>query len=173
MISSSDLALGISLRMANDGDRLFLEQTYREARPELDLIDCERDYVELVKEQQMTALQEGIGDKYPNSVKFIIEKARHAIGAVVVNFGHNDLRVVFLACVPSARGFGYGRAALHGIQLAAEKTNLPVTLVALHSNPGSKRIYLEAGFRVAETSPIADLLVWYPGGSAPGTVLRA
>lgn len=167
MISSSDLGLGISLRVANDGDRLFLEQTYREARPELDLIDRERDYVELVKAQQLTALREGMGDKYPNSVKFIIEKARHPIGAVVVNFGHNDLRVVFLACSPGARGHGYGRAALHGIQLAAEKTNLPVTLVVMHSNPGGKRVYLEAGFRVAETNPIADLLVWYPGGGAP------
>ncbi len=167
MISSSDLSLGISLRVANDGDRLFLEQTYRDARPELDLIDRERDYVEVVKAQQLTALREGMGDKYPNSVKFIIEKARHAIGAVVVNFGHNDLRVVFLACIPSARGFGYGRAALHGIQMAAETTNLPVSLVALHSNPGSKRVYLEAGFRVAETSPVADLLVWYPGGATP------
>lgn len=166
MISSSDLALGISLRVATSGDRLFLEQTYRDARPELDLIDRDADFVEMVHRQQMSVLQEGMGERYPNGVKFIIEKAGHAVGAVVVNFGHNDVRVAFLACIPAARGLGYGRAALHGIQMAAAKTNLPVTLSVMNTNTGGKRVYFEAGFQVAETHPVADLLIWYPGGRA-------
>lgn len=168
MISASSLALGISLRMANDGDLAFLATVYQDARPDLDLIDREPDFLHLVREQQYQAHQQGSGDKYPNAVKFIIEKAQHGVGALVVDFGHNEVRVLFLACIKAARGFGYGKAVLEGVQHAAAQNNCPVTRVLPNGSPADRKLHLELGFQVVETHPAADLLMWYPGArSAP------
>jgi hypothetical protein len=39
----------------------------------------------------------------------------------------------------------------------------PVAVVVWRSNPQAKRVYLELGFHVEESQPLAERLVWYPG----------
>lgn len=151
------------MRPASAGDKPFMETLYRSARPDLQLIDGEPDLIETVIAQQYDAQLQGAGETYPNAMHFIIEKTRHSIGALVVDFGHNEVRVIYVAFSVAARGFGYGKAILQGVQQAAASTNCPVAAVVWHNNPGAKRIYLELGFQVEESQLLAERLVWYPG----------
>ena len=91
------------------------------------------------------------------------EKTQAAVGALVVDFGHNEVRVIYVAFILAARGFGYGKAVLRGVQQAAAKVQCPVAVVVWHNNPGARRIYLELGFQVEESQLMADRMVWYPG----------
>ena len=154
---------GITVRPAVANDQLFLESLYRSARPDLQYIDGESDLIETVIAQQYHAHTQGAGEKYPNAMHFVVEKTQHNIGALVVDFGHNEVRVVYVAFIPAARGFGYGKAVLQGVQKAATSTQCPVAVVVWHNNPGAKRIYLELGFKVEESQLMADRMIWYPG----------
>ena len=164
--SSSTMPVGISLRHATANDQPFLEMLYRSARADLQFIDGGPELVETVIAQQLNAQVLGTGETFPNAMHFIIEKTQHSVGALIVDFGHNEVRVVYVAFVPAARGFGYGKAILQGVQQAAASTNCPVAVVVWHNNPGAKRIYLELGFQLEESQLLADRLVWYPGASA-------
>jgi ribosomal protein S18 acetylase RimI-like enzyme len=164
--SSSAMPIGISLRHATVNDQPFLAMLYRSARPELQFIDGGPELVETVIAQQFNAQVQGAGETYPNAMHFIIEKTQHSVGALIVDFGPNEVRVIYVAFLPIVRGFGYGKAILQGVQQAAASSNCPVAVVVWHNNPGAKRIYLELGFKVEESQLLADRLVWYPGAPA-------
>lgn len=163
LTSSSAMPAGISLRPATVGDQPFLATLYRSARPDLQFIDGEPEFVEIVIAQQYAAHAQGTGEEYPNAMHFVIEKTQTAVGALVVDFGHNEVRVIYIAFIAVARGFGYGKAVLRGVQQAASQVQCPVVVVVWHNNPGAKRIYLELGFQVEESELMADRMVWYPG----------
>jgi ribosomal protein S18 acetylase RimI-like enzyme len=163
LTSSSAMPAGISLRPATVGDQPFLATLYRSARPDLQFIDGEPEFVETVIAQQYAAHAQGTGEEYPNAMHFVIEKTQAAVGALVVDFGHNEVRVIYIAFTTTARGFGYGKAVLRGVQQAASQVQCPVVVVVWHNNPGAKRIYLELGFQVEESELMADRMVWYPG----------
>lgn len=163
---ASSMPLGISLRPAMQSDQPFLESLYRSSRPDLQLIDGEQEFIETVVAQQRNVMEQGTGNNFPNAMHFIIEKTLHSIGALVVDFGPNEVRVLYIAVIPAARGFGYGKAVLQGVLKAAGENHAPVAVVVWRSNPGAKKIYLELGFKVEESEPAAERMIWYPGTPA-------
>jgi ribosomal protein S18 acetylase RimI-like enzyme len=164
--SASSMPDGISVRPAQSGDKPFLETLYHSARGDLGLIQGEADMVQNVRELQYRVLQEGAGNEFPNAMHFVIEKVSERVGGLIVDFGHNEVRVVYLAFIPQARGLGYGRAVLQGVQKAAATAGSPVTVTVWHNNPDAKRHYLALGFKVEESTAVADRMVWYPTSDA-------
>ena len=153
---------GLSLRPAVTADRGFLETLYRASRPELELLDGD-DQREQVFTQQYGTFATGAGDNYPEAIHFVIEKAATSIGSVVVDFGHNEVRIVYLAFIPAARGKGFGSEVVRGMQAAAERVRSPLVAVVWRSNPQARQVYLDLGFSVQETQLVAERLIWYPG----------
>jgi len=96
-------------------------------------------------------------------MSFIIEKAGDRIGGLVIDFGHDEIRVPYLAFSPAARGKGYGKGLRSGIVQAAGVLGKPVRVMVLHGKSAARQIHLDLGFQVEETSPIAASMVWYPG----------
>lgn len=162
MSNLSSLADGIGMRPAKPSDEPFLQGLYQSSRVDLQWIDGEADLIDTVITNQYQVQQAGVGNQYPNAMQLIIEKTGSAIGAVTVDFGHNEVRLIYLALVSAVRGRGYGTVVLQGIQRAAQQVASPVTVVVWRNNPQARRLYLELGFRVEEAQPAADLLVWYP-----------
>lgn len=163
LTGASSMSHGISLRPATTNDQSFIELLYRSARPDLQFIDGGPELVETVISHQYDTQMQGTGENYPNAMHFIIEKALHCIGALIVDFGPNEVRVIYVAFIPAARGFGYGKAILQGVQQAAVSSHCPVAAIVWRNNVSAKRIYLELGFQVEESQLIADRMVWYPG----------
>lgn len=161
--SGSSLGGGISIRPARTNDGPFLETLYMSARPELQLIDADPELIEAVVAQQYQSLQTGAGTEYPNAMHYVIEKTATPVGSLVVDFGHNEVRVVYLAFIPVARGRGYGRTVLQGVQQAAAQVQCPVATVVWRSNPLARQHYIALGFQVEEAGVAAERLVWYPG----------
>lgn len=97
---------GLVVRPSRETDSTFLQTLYHSARPDLQLIDGERDQVEDVIAQQFRVQDLGLGEHFPNAMHYVVEKLGTPIGALVTDFGHNEIRVLYLAFIPAARGKG-------------------------------------------------------------------
>lgn len=155
---------GLGMRPATAADAPFLETLYRSARPDLQHAGGgDREVVDSVMAQQYRTLMAGTEQHYPNAMHFVVERQGQSIGAVIVDFGANEVRVVYLALVPAARGRDYGKVLMQGIQQAATKAHCPVAVTVWRNNPQARRFYAELGFVVDETHAAAERMVWYPG----------
>ncbi|SMQ27791.1 Ribosomal protein S18 acetylase RimI [Pseudomonas helmanticensis] len=155
-------AEGLVVRPARATDGPFLQSLYQAARPDLQWIDGEQEQVQQVIAQQFQVQEQGMGENYPNAMHYVVEKLGSHIGALSTDFGANEIRVLYLAFIPQARGQGYGRAVLQGVQKAAQQIRCPVATVVWTRNPHARRHYLALGFAVEESNPAAERLVWYP-----------
>ncbi|MBX9349327.1 GNAT family N-acetyltransferase [Chromobacterium vaccinii] len=162
----SSLCPSLSLRPARQADAPCIDRIYRSARPDLQWINGDAELIDTVQRQQLQVLQQGTGQNYPNAMHFIVEKARGAVGAVMVDFGPNEVRIIFLAMLPEARGQGYGKAVLQGLQQAAKQVGAPLAAVVWHNNGEARRVYQSLGFVLEEAGAMADKLVWHPDGRA-------
>lgn len=156
------LALGLAVRPSRSSDGLFLQGLYRSARADLQWIDGEQALVEEVIAQQFQVQEKGMDEHFPGALHYVIEKLGTPIGALSADFGPNEIRVLYLAFIPAARGQGFGRAVLQGVQRAATQVLCPVTTVVWASNPHARQHYLALGFRVEEQTHAAQRLAWYP-----------
>jgi ribosomal protein S18 acetylase RimI-like enzyme len=161
--NDSAMSDGLVVRPSRPTDGPFLQSLYRSARSDLQWIDGEQEQVEQVIAQQFQIQERGAGENFPGAMHYVIEKLGTAIGALTTDFGPNEIRVLYLAFIPAARGRGYGRTVLQGVQKAAEQVRCPVATVVWASNPHARRHYLALGFQVEEANPAAERLVWYPG----------
>ncbi|BBI46359.1 hypothetical protein KPSA1B_105129 [Pseudomonas syringae pv. actinidiae] len=118
--------------------------------------------------QQFRVQDLGLGEHFPNAMHYVVEKLGTPIGALVTDFGHNEIRVLYLAFIPAARGKGYGRNVVQGVQQAAEQIRCPVAKVVWANNPHARQHYLALGFEVQERDVAAERLIWYPGQAAAG-----
>jgi ribosomal protein S18 acetylase RimI-like enzyme len=150
------------VRPSRATDAPFLQGLYQTARPDLQWVDGEQEQVQQLVAQQFQVQEQGMGDNYPNAMHYVVEKLGTVIGALSTDFGTNEIRVLYLAFIPQARGQGYGRAVLQGVQKAAQQIRCPVATVVWTSNPHARRHYLALGFAVEESNPAAERLVWYP-----------
>lgn len=153
---------GLVVRPSTHIDTPFLQQLYRSARPDLQLIDTEQEVVEAVIAQQFQVQEQGLADHFPNAMYYVVEKLGTPIGALVTDFGPNEIRVLYLAFIPAARGQGYGRKVMQGVQMAAEQVRCPVATVVWANNPHALKHYLALGFQVEEVDVAAQRLIWYP-----------
>jgi ribosomal protein S18 acetylase RimI-like enzyme len=160
--TNSVVADGLVVRPSRVNDGPFLHRLYQSARPDLQWIDGEREVVELVVAQQFGVQEQGLGEHFPNAMHYVIEKLDTAIGALTTDFGPNEIRVLYLAFIAQARGQGYGRAVLQGVQNAAQQIRCPVATVVWAHNAHAREHYLALGFLVEERNPAAERLVWYP-----------
>ncbi|VVP93215.1 GNAT family N-acetyltransferase [Pseudomonas fluorescens] len=160
--SAAVAAEGLVVRPSRATDGPFLQSLYQTARPDLQWIDGEQEQVQQVVAQQFQVQELGMGDNYPNAMHYVVEKLGTAIGALSTDFGANEIRVLYLAFIPKARGQGFGRAVLQGVQKAAQQIRCPVATVVWTSNPHARRHYLALGFAVEGSNPAAERLVWYP-----------
>ncbi|WP_448091511.1 GNAT family N-acetyltransferase [Pseudomonas lini] len=162
--TDSVAADGLVVRPSRTSDGPFLHSLYQAARPDLQWIDGEQEVVEQVVAQQFKVQEQGLGENFPNAMHYVIEKLDTAIGALTTDFGPNEIRVLYLAFIPQARGKGYGRTVLQGVQKAAQQVRCPVATVVWANNPHARQHYLALGFQVEERNPAAERLVWYPQG---------
>jgi len=162
--NSTVAAEGLVVRPSLASDGPFLQRLYQSARPDLQWIDDSVEVVEQVVAQQFQVQEQGLGENFPNAMHYVVEKLGTAIGALSTDFGANEIRVLYLAFIPAARGQGYGRAVLQGVQKAAQQIRCPVATVVWASNPHALGHYLALGFAVQEYNVAAQRLVWYPQG---------
>lgn len=156
---------GLSLRPARASDNAFIESLYRSTRDDLRVLDADEDFIDELIDSQRRAQTEGYGDMFPNAMYFIAEHHNESIGRVVLDFGHNEVRVVDIALIPAARGKGFGGQILQAVQMVAGKVMAPVALTVRFDHLRAKQLYARLGFVVEEAQIPYERMVWYPPAS--------
>jgi ribosomal protein S18 acetylase RimI-like enzyme len=160
----------LGLRPAGPADAPFMEQLHRSSRPELQQLDGTPEQIEALTAQQYGVLQARVGANFPNAMHFVVERTAERIGMLIVDFGPNEIRLIYLALLPALRGQGCGRQLIQGLQQAAARTQAPLAVTVWRNNPQARALYLALGFVVEETQSAAERLVWYPSARPTITV---
>lgn len=158
--SGLNLPYGMNMRPAMAADGPFIESLYKSTRDDLKTIDAETGFIEELIEQQYHAQTVGYGEKFPNAMYFVVEKVNQKIGRVVVDFGPNEVRVVDIALIPTARNQGFGQGIIKSLQYAAVSSGVPLTLTVAAGNIAATRLYAKMGFQCIEQAPTHSLLAW-------------
>lgn len=162
MQTAMSLLDGLGLRIAKTSDTIFIEKLFQSTREFLYQADAEKDYIDMVIDQQRYLQTEGYGQQFPNAYTMIIDKQQEPIGKIILDFGANLVHVLDLALIPEARGKGYGKAVLQAMQYVAQQQMLPVGLSVETYNLPAKKLYASLGFQVAEQTPTHEFMLWYP-----------
>jgi ribosomal protein S18 acetylase RimI-like enzyme len=163
MLSNAAFAgSALSLRPAGPLDAPFLELLYRSARPDLEQLDATPEQIEALAAQQHAVLLAGAGAEFPNAMHFVVARTTERVGALIVDFGPNEVRLIYLALLPVLRGQGCGRQLVEGLQQAAARVQTPLAVTVWRNNPRARALYLQLGFVVEEAQPTTERLVWYP-----------
>lgn len=157
---------GLSLRAATPADEDFQYSLYRSTRQDLFTVDTSPENIESLIGMQYAARQTSYSQRFGSMMDFIVEKEGDPIGRVVVDFGHQEVRVIDVALIPDMRGKGCGGHILKSIQRAAALGGLPVVLVVARSNHAARHFYAVHGFVVDEASGAQDCMIWHPTAEA-------
>jgi ribosomal protein S18 acetylase RimI-like enzyme len=155
---------GLNLRLAATRDRDFLFALLQSARPFLALGTDDKDYLQLIYENQFHVMTQGQGHVYPKHLDFVIEKWGESVGRVVLNFGYVDWRISEIAVIPALRRSGIGRHVIGSIQNAAMVQHKPITLAVNKTDERAKAFYARMGFGIIDETPLQYQLIWLPPG---------
>lgn len=154
----------LSLRFVAPSDETFLLDLFIEARPWLGWADGEKDFIRNLYEQQYKTMRAGQEAIYPEHMDLVVEQAGDRIGRLVVDLGYSDWRVSELQILTRARGKGVGSNVLRGLQMAAAKMLLPITLSTPMMGSHGRQVYERLGFRVMSVDPPHFHMAWFPQG---------
>lgn len=161
-----NLPHGLGIRPSRPADEPFLERLYQSTRNDLQMVDAEQGFIDVLIEQQQHAQEVGYGATHPNAMYFIIEKLDESIGRVVIDFGSNEVHMLDIAFIEVARGKGFGEGVIQALQYAAAASKAPMTLSVNPMNFHAKRLYLKLGFQVEVSTPTSERMIWYPTNQA-------
>jgi ribosomal protein S18 acetylase RimI-like enzyme len=152
----------LTVRFAVPGDSAFLFDLFIEARPWLSWAEGKPDFIRALYEQQYRTMRTGQENVYPEHVDLVIETLGDRVGRLIVDLGYSDWRISELQVRAAARGKGIGSDVLRGLQMAAERLLLPITLSTPMIGSNGRRVYEKAGFRVVGIEPPVFHMAWFP-----------
>lgn len=165
MFGTFDLPNGVRLRMTQPNDSRLERAIHDANRDDLLLIDGEEDFVQSIFDLQYRARDQGYGQQYPNASYFMIEKTGATVGRLVVDFGHNEVRIVDIALIPAMHGMGVGTTVVQAIMTVAAKMPNEVSLSVRNDNKGAAALYRKLGFVLDPHVPSTQMhtyLRWMP-----------
>lgn len=171
MFGIFDLPGGIRLRMTRPSDRPIERRIHDANRQDLYLIDREADFVQSILDLQFRARDQGYGEQFPDAQYYMIEKSGDVVGRLVVDFGHNEVRIIDIALLPACHNQGIGTQVITALQNVAGKIAASLALSVRQDNLAGISLYQKLGFIPdPDTIPGAMylLMVWKPGRNMMG-----
>lgn len=159
---SFQLSGGVALRLAGPSDRDFLFRLFIEARPWLSWAEGDRDFVYALYEQQYEAMQTGQESAYPEHLDLLIERTGDCVGRVVVDLGYVDWRITEFQIMTAARGQGIGSNVVRGLQAAAARGGVSLSLSTPIFGSQTHRLYEQLGFRISSSDGVLYQMIWLP-----------
>lgn len=152
----------ITLREVTDADYDFMRRLYHEVRAE------EMKQFPFGEEQRRTFLDSQFAAQtdhyrlhYPSCEWNILERDGQPVGRLLIDEWRDQIRLVDIALVDSARNSGIGTRLLKDIFKRGRKAQKPVTIHVEAYNP-ALRLYERLGFEQIDTNGIYYLMRWTP-----------
>jgi len=113
---------------------------------------------------QFDAQSEHYRTHYSKAEFWIIQRGGERLGRFYLHDSGDDLRIVDIALIPSARGAGLGGAILRQLLEEAAARGSGVSIHVERFNP-ALRLYERLGFREVDTNGVYLLMRWNEGAS--------
>lgn len=160
MIADISLPFGLSFRAVQVHDQEFLEKVFSSTREHLNLIPLPKSQIDFLIRQQFLMQQSSYSAAFPSAETFIIEHHSIPVGKITLNNTKESIHIIDIALISSMRGVGVGSALLRAIKEAAARQLCPLHLAVDSQNFRAKKLYLELGFVLVESSATHDMLSW-------------
>jgi ribosomal protein S18 acetylase RimI-like enzyme len=159
--TNTRIADRVSLRPETPDDSQFLSDLYASTREE-EL----RQVTAWTDEQKRAFLQMQFDAQtvhykkhYHDAEYWVIERDGERVGRLYLHYNVDDLRIVDIALVPSARGEGIGGRILGQLLDGARERGYTVSIHVERNNP-ALRLYQRLGFRQIDEHGIYFLMKW-------------
>ncbi|MDR7089975.1 MULTISPECIES: GNAT family N-acetyltransferase [Cellvibrio] len=160
MLNDISLPLGLHLRELQPQDQAFAETLFFSTRVFLYQMPLPKAQVDLLIKQQFILQQASYGASFPLAETFIIHLFAEPIGKLILNNTSDSLHLIDIAFLPSMRSRGYGSSILRALKHLADQARRPVRLAVDQQNTRAKKLYLNLGFALSESSTTHDILLW-------------
>lgn len=152
----------VSQRPARPDDEAFLFALYTATRrAEFEAWGLADAQLGPLLEMQFAGQQGTYRAQFPHAAHYILERAGHAIGRLLVDRSAERIVLVDVTLVPEARGQGVGTHLLHRLQGEAAAAGVPLRLKVRHANP-ARRLYERLGFATLSDDGVYTQMQWLP-----------
>jgi ribosomal protein S18 acetylase RimI-like enzyme len=155
----------LALRPIDADDRGFLFEVYASTREEelapVPWSDAEKQaFLRL----QFDAQQRYYQAQFPGAAFDVVLCSGRPVGRFYVARGRDEIRVLDIALLPSARGAGLGSALLGALLAEAQRAVKPIRMHVERFNR-ARRLYWRLGFATVGDAGVYLLLEWRPEGA--------
>lgn len=158
---ADELNQRLSLRVAGETDKKFLEQIYLEARrAEFAAFDWADGQLEALLGMQFEMQMKAYQMQFFALAVFIIELSGAPIGRLIIDRNDKEIRLVDLTILPEFRHRGIGAFLLGELQAEAVSAKKPLNLRVLKTNQPAVKLYERCGFVVTENSDLYFGMSW-------------
>jgi len=154
--------LGVSYRPITEDDIPFLAAVYFSTRGEE--VAATGWPVEMQQQflaQQFDAQHRHYQRHYPDAEWLVIERGGEAVGRLYIEEWPTQIRIIDIALLPAARGFGVGAAIFEDMFDLARSRGKKVSIHVEKNNP-ARGLYLRLGFETVADEGVYDLMEWPP-----------
>lgn len=139
-----------SLRPATDADRPFLFAVYASTREaEMARVPWSHEQKAEFLKMQFEAQDAHYREHYADASFDVVEADGEPVGRLYVDRWDEEIRIVDIALLPSARGGGLGTRLLEDLFEESRQSGKPVSIHVEKENP-ARRLYDRLGFREVE-----------------------
>ena len=152
----------IALRPGTDEDYDFQRRLYHDVRAEeMKSFPFDEVQKKTFLDWQFDCQWKHYREHYPTCDWRIIEKDGQPIGRLLVDRWRDQIRIVDIALLSSARGNGIGSALMGEILEEGRSSGKPVSIHVEVFNP-AQQLYRRLGFQQVDTSGAYHLMRWSP-----------
>lgn len=160
MVTDLPLPFGLALRALQPQDQAFTEALFASTRDYLYQMPVPKSQIDFLIKQQFLMQQTAYSASFPLAETFVIELHSTPVGKIILNNTSASLHVIDIALMGNMRGKGFGSAILRALKKTAVQASRPVRLAVDQQNARAKKLYLELGFILTESSATHDTLLW-------------
>lgn len=160
MFTDTPLPFGLTLREMQPQDSAFTETLFASTRDYLYLMPVPKSQIDFLIKQQLLMQQASYSTTFPLAETFIIALHSTPVGKVILNNTSESLHVIDIALMNNMRGKGFGSAILRALKKVAIRELRPLRLAVDQQNSRAKKLYLQLGFILTESSTTHDTLLW-------------
>lgn len=151
---------GFNLRVAGPQDEQFLRALFGSARPELALLPLPPAQLEQLITQQYEWQQKSYLSQFSTAENWIIETQSGPVGKIMLHRSESQVHIIDFIIAPDWRSRGVGRTILVALKHYVELTACALRLSVDRQNIRAKRLYVQQGFIVSQTSETHEQMVW-------------
>ena len=152
----------VTLRDATDADYDFLRRLYHDVRAEeMKSFPFDEAQKQAFLDAQFAAQTEHYGIHYPTCERNVIELDGQPVGRLWIDEWKDQIRLVDIALMSSARSSGIGTKLLEDVFERAKRVGKAVTIHVEAYNP-ALRLYQRLGFEHVDSNGMYYLMKWTP-----------